>query len=53
MVSDAVHDKDAVGATLLICEVLHKQRQRKQYLKLLTVCYHGFYKESLISLTKD
>ena len=55
MVGDAVRDKDAVGATLLICEIAAQAKAAgssiyKELLKLYVD--HGFYKESLISLTK-
>lgn len=55
MVGDAVRDKDAVAATLLICEVAAQAKAKgssvyKELLKLYVD--HGFYKEHLISLTK-
>jgi phosphoglucomutase len=55
MVGDAVRDKDAVAATLLICEVAAQAKAKgstvyKELLKLYVE--HGFYKEHLISLTK-
>ena len=55
MVGDAVRDKDAVAATLLICEVAAQAKANgstvyKELLKLYV--YHGFYKEYLVSLTK-
>jgi len=55
MVGDAVRDKDAVSATLLICEIAAQakvigssvfQELLKLYVK------YGFYKEKLISITK-
>lgn len=55
MVGDAVRDKDAVAATLLICEVAAQAKAKgstvykellKQYVDF------GFYKEYLVSLTK-
>lgn len=55
MVGDAVRDKDAVAATLLICEVAAQAKAKgstvyKELLKLYVE--HGFYKEYLVSLTK-
>ncbi|MFM2370141.1 MAG: hypothetical protein RL619_2462 [Bacteroidota bacterium] len=55
MVGDAVRDKDAVAATLLICEVAAQAKAKgstvyKELLKLYVE--HGFYKEHLISITK-
>lgn len=55
MVGDAVRDKDAVAATLLICEVAAQAKAKgssvyKELLKLYVD--HGFYKEHLISITK-
>ena len=55
MVGDAVRDKDAVAATLLICEVAAQAKANgstvyKELLKLYVA--HGFYKEHLISITK-
>jgi phosphoglucomutase len=55
MVGDAVRDKDAVAATLLICEVAAQAQAKgssvyKELLKLYVE--HGFYKEHLISITK-
>jgi phosphomannomutase len=55
MVGDAVRDKDAVAATLLICEVAAQAKAKgstvyKELLKLYLE--HGFYKEHLISITK-
>jgi phosphomannomutase len=55
MVGDAVRDKDAVAATLLICEVVAQAKAKgssvyKELLKLYVD--HGFYKEHLISITK-
>ena len=55
MVGDAVRDKDAVAATLLICEVaaLAKAKGSSVYKELLQhYVDFGFYKEHLISLTK-
>lgn len=55
MVGDAVRDKDAVAATLLICELAAQAKAKgssvyKELLKLYV--NHGFYKEHLVSLTK-
>lgn len=55
MVGDAVRDKDAVAATLLICEVAAQAKAKgstvyKELLKLYVD--FGFYKEYLVSLTK-
>lgn len=55
MVGDAVRDKDAVGATLLVCEIaaLAKAAGSTLYKELLNLYVdYGFYKEHLISLTK-
>jgi phosphomannomutase len=55
MVGDAVRDKDAVGASLLICEIAAQAKAinssiYKELLKLYVD--FGFYKEHLIWLTK-
>ncbi len=55
MVGDAVRDKDAVAATLLICEMAAQAKANgssvyKELLKLYAD--YGFYKEHLVSLTK-
>ena len=55
MVGDAVRDKDAVGATLLMCEIAAQAKASGSsvYAELLNLYVdHGFYKEYLISLTK-
>jgi phosphomannomutase len=55
MVGDAVRDKDAVAATLLICELAAqvKANGSSVYKELQQLFVnHGFYKEHLISLTK-
>jgi phosphomannomutase len=55
MVGDAVRDKDAVAATLLICEVAAQAKANGSsvYNALLQhYVDYGFYKEHLISLTK-
>jgi phosphomannomutase len=55
MVGDAVRDKDAVGAILLMCEIAAQAKENNssvyEYLQQMYVDY-GFYKEHLISLTK-
>ncbi|MGC4041740.1 MAG: phospho-sugar mutase [Flavobacterium sp.] len=55
MVGDAVRDKDAVGAILLMCEIAAQAKENNssvyQYLEQMYVDF-GFYKEHLISLTK-
>lgn len=55
MVGDAVRDKDAVGATLLVCEMasMAKANGSSLYQELLNLyADFGFYKEKLISITK-
>jgi len=55
MVGDAVRDKDAVAATLLVCEIAAQAKAggSSVYQELLNLYVdHGFYKESLVSLTK-
>jgi phosphoglucomutase len=55
MVGDAVRDKDAVGATLLVCEIAAQAKASGSslYKELLNLYVdYGFYKEYLISLTK-
>ncbi len=55
MVGDAVRDKDAVGATLLVCEMasMAKANGSSLYQELLNLYVDfGFYKEKLISITK-
>ena len=55
MVGDAVRDKDAVGAILLMCEIAAQAKDNGSlvynYLQQMYVDF-GFYKEYLISLTK-
>ncbi|WNM18994.1 phospho-sugar mutase [Flavobacterium capsici] len=55
MVGDAVRDKDAVGAILLMCEIAAQAKEKGNsvynYLQQMYVDF-GFYKEHLISLTK-
>lgn len=55
MVGDAVRDKDAVGATLLVCEIAARAKAKGSslYNELLQLYVdYGFYKEYLVSLTK-
>lgn len=55
MVGDAVRDKDAVGACLLVCEIAAQAKASGSslYKELLNLYVDfGFYKEHLISLTK-
>jgi phosphomannomutase len=55
MVGDAVRDKDAVSAILLVCEIaaIAKANGSSLYKELLNLYVDfGFYKEYLISLTK-
>ncbi|RAR75742.1 phospho-sugar mutase [Flavobacterium aciduliphilum] len=55
MVGDAVRDKDAVGACLLVCEIAAQAKASGStlYQELINLYVdHGFYKEHLISLTK-
>jgi phosphomannomutase len=55
MVGDAVRDKDAVAATLLICEIAAQAKAHGSsvYQELINLYIDfGFYKESLVSLTK-
>jgi phosphomannomutase len=55
MVGDKVRDKDAVGATLLICEIAAQAKAKGSsvYKELLQLYVdYGFYKEYLVSLTK-
>lgn len=55
MVGDAVRDKDAVAATLLICELAAQAKANGSsvYKELLKMYVDfGFYKEHLVSLTK-
>jgi phosphoglucomutase len=55
MVGDAVRDKDAVAATLLVCEIAAQAKAKGSsvYAALLNLYVDfGFYKEYLVSLTK-
>ncbi len=55
MVGDAVRDKDAVGAILLMCEIAAQAKEKGgsvyKELQQMFVDF-GFYKEHLISITK-
>jgi phosphoglucomutase len=55
MVGDAVRDKDAVAATLLVCEIAAQAKEKGSslYQELLQLYVDfGYYKENLISITK-
>nr|MBP6795256.1 phospho-sugar mutase [Saprospiraceae bacterium] len=55
MIGDKVRDKDAVSAVALLCEMASYEKANDSTLfdKLIDLyVQHGFYKESLISLTK-
>lgn len=55
MVGDAVRDKDAVAATLLVCEIAAQAKAAgsTMYQELLNLYVdHGYFKEYLISITK-
>ena len=55
MVGDAVRDKDAVGAILLMCEIAAQAKEKgSSVYKVLQQMFvdFGFYKEHLISITK-
>ncbi len=55
MVGDSVRDKDAVAATLLICEIAAQAKANGSsvYKELLNLYVDfGFYKEHLVSITK-
>ena len=55
MVGDAVRDKDAVGAILLMCEIAAQAKEKgSSVYRELEQMYvdFGFYKEHLISITK-
>lgn len=55
MVGDAVRDKDAVAATLLVCEIAAQAKANGSsvYLELINLYIDfGFYKEHLVSLTR-
>jgi phosphoglucomutase len=55
MIGDRLRDKDAVSAVALLCEMAayEKDKGRTLYDKLIELyVQYGFYKESLISITK-
>ena len=55
MVGDAVRDKDAIGSTLLICELAARAKAAGStvYQQLIDLYVaHGYYKEYLVSLTR-
>ncbi|MBB1192091.1 phospho-sugar mutase [Flavobacterium sp. SOK18b] len=55
MVGDAVRDKDAVAATLLVCEMAAQAKANGSsvYQELIKLYVdNGFYKEHLVSITK-
>ena len=55
MIGDKIRDKDAVSAVALLCEMAayEKDKGKSLYDKLLDLyVQYGFYKESLISITK-
>ncbi|MBN4047175.1 phospho-sugar mutase, partial [bacterium AH-315-P13] len=55
MVGDFIRDKDAVTATLLVCEIAAQAKAKgSSFYEELIQLYilHGFYKERLISVTK-
>jgi phosphoglucomutase len=55
MIGDKVRDKDAISAVALLCEMAgyEKDKGRSLYQKLMDLyAQFGFYKESLISITK-
>ncbi len=55
MVGDAVRDKDAVAATLLMCEMAAQAKANgSSVFKKMIDLYikHGFFKEHLVSITK-
>lgn len=55
MVGDAVRDKDAIAAILLVCEIAAQAKEKGSslYQELLQLYVDfGFYKEHLISITK-
>ncbi|MFZ1785474.1 MAG: phospho-sugar mutase [Ferruginibacter sp.] len=55
MIGDQVRDKDAISAVALSCEMAayEKNKGRTLYDKLVDLCVqYGFYKESLVSITK-
>jgi phosphoglucomutase len=55
MIGDEVRDKDAISAVAMICEMaaVEKQKGNSLYNKMIELyVQYGFYKESLISITK-
>ncbi len=55
MIGDKIRDKDAISAVALSCEMAayEKSKGRTLYDKLVDLCVqYGFYKESLVSVTK-
>jgi len=55
MIGDKIRDKDAISAVALSCEMAayEKNKGRTLYDKLVDLCLqYGFYKESLVSITK-
>lgn len=55
MIGDKLRDKDAISAVALLCEMAayEKNKGRSLYEKLLDLyVQYGYYKESLISITK-
>lgn len=55
MIGDQIRDKDAVSAVTILCEMAayEKNKGRSLYEKLIDLyVQYGFYKESLISITK-
>lgn len=55
MIGDKIRDKDAVSAVTIICEMAayEKKKGRSLFDKLLDLyVQYGFYKESLVSVTK-
>ena len=55
MIGDVIRDKDAVSAVALICEMAayEKNKGRSLFDKLIDLyLQYGFYKESLVSITK-
>ncbi len=55
MIGDKIRDKDAISAVALLCEMAayEKENGRSLFEKLISLYeQYGFYKESLISITK-
>lgn len=55
MIGSQLRDKDAISAVALLCEMAayEKNKGRSLYQKMIDLyVQHGFYKESLISITK-